>query len=60
VRREKKFKNVRENPQNVLGLLFINSSQESYLSDVGLNPPHQRQHNEGVGVCNEGKLKATI
>jgi len=35
-------------------LLFINSSQESYLSDVGLNPPPQSQHNEGVGGCNEG------
>jgi len=34
--------------------------QESYLSDVGLNPPPQSQHNEGVGGCNEGKPKAAI
>jgi len=41
-------------------VIFINSSQESYLSDVGLNPPPQSQHNEGVGGCNEGKPKAAI
>jgi len=37
---------------NLECLLFINSSQEFYLSDVGLNPPPQSQHNEGVGGCN--------
>jgi len=41
-------------------LLLINSSQESYLSDVRLNPPPQSQHDEGVGGCNEGKPKAAI
>ena len=31
-----------------------------YLSNMGLNPPLQTQHSEGVGGCNEGRPNATI
>jgi len=32
---------------------FKNTTQAISLSNVGLNPPLQTQHNEGVDGCNE-------
>jgi len=40
--------------------MIYNTTHVISLSDVRLNPPPQRQHNEGVGGCNEGNSNAVI